>query len=93
MEDQVPGKVKTERGQIIRELSLENRLDYFNRMMGEQQTVLLERPRHSYSTGYGEHYIPIKIEGNYLQNTFQKVKLTGITKDKEPEMTGTLISG
>jgi len=92
MEEQVQEPVKTERSRIIRELSLENRLVYFNRMLGEKQIVLLERPRHLNSHGYGQHFIPVKIKGNYPRNTFQKIRLTGITKDKEPEMTGEIIT-
>lgn len=91
MEDQVPEKVKTERSRLIRELSFKNRLAYFNRMLGKEQRVLLERPKKGLFRGYGENYIPVNITGTYPGNSFQQVKLTGITHKKEPEMIGTVI--
>jgi threonylcarbamoyladenosine tRNA methylthiotransferase MtaB len=88
MEDQVPEKIKTERSRIIRDISLKNRLAYFEKMTGKEQIVLTERPKSGIFRGYGENYIPVNIKGELKRNQFVKVKLKGIKPGDEPEMTG-----
>jgi threonylcarbamoyladenosine tRNA methylthiotransferase MtaB len=88
LEDQIPEKVKNIRSEIIRNISLNNKLKYFKGMVDKEQTVLTERSRKGLVKGYGENYIPVTINGNIPGNSFQKIKLTGIIGDNEPEMTG-----
>jgi threonylcarbamoyladenosine tRNA methylthiotransferase MtaB len=81
----IPEKVKTERSEIIRLLAEENKIQYRRRFIGNEQTVLIEKPNGRIGAkGYGEHYIPIAVQGiRAEQNTFRKVKITGISDDKE----------
>ena len=92
MEDQIPEKIKNQRSKIIRDLSIQNRLDYFKRMLGNEQTVLTEKSRKGIIKGYGEHFIPVSIEEEIPENSFIKVKLIGIESSKEPIMIGTSLS-
>ena len=92
MEDQIPEKIKNKRSKIIRDLSMQNRFGYFNRMMGNEQTVLTEKSRKGIIKGYGEHFIPVSIEEEIPENSFVRVKLIGIENSKEPIMIGTSLS-
>ena len=92
MEDQVPEKIKNQRSKIIRDLSTQNRLDYFSQMLGNEQTVLTEKSRKGIIKGYGENFIPVSIEEKIPGNSFVKVKLIGIDNSKEPIMVGTPLS-
>jgi threonylcarbamoyladenosine tRNA methylthiotransferase MtaB len=81
----VPEKIKTERSEIIRQIAEENKTGYRKQFIGKEQTVLIEKPHGRLGAkGYGEHYIPIAIKGLHAeQNTFHKVKITGIANDEE----------
>ncbi len=92
MEDQVPEKIKTIRSKIIRDISLKNKLEYFERMLGKEQLVLTERSRSGIIKGYGENYIPVNLNSPLSRNQFVKVKLEGIKEGDEPEMIGKVIS-
>lgn len=85
MPNQVPAKIKDERSEIIRQVAEENKLSYRQQFIGKDQTVLIEKPTSRLGAkGYGEHYIPIAIKGiTPEQNTFQKVRITGIANDTE----------
>lgn len=80
MTDQIPEKVKSKRSEIMRAISLENRIDYFNRMRGRTQRMLVERiDSKGMAKGYGENYIPIQIEApDIRRNQFVKVRLEEI---------------
>ncbi len=86
MDNQVEEKVKNQRSKIIRDLSYQYRLEYFNRMLGKEQTVLTEKSRLGLAKGYGEHFIPVHIDEKIQRNNFVKVKLTGINKTNDPVM-------
>ncbi len=94
MPDHLPMKVKNERSLIIRDLAEENKLAYRQQFIGKNQTVLVEKPNGRLGAkGYGEHYIPIAIEGvKPERNTFQKVLVTGIADDKDKTVLAKLIS-
>jgi threonylcarbamoyladenosine tRNA methylthiotransferase MtaB len=83
--NQVPEKIKSVRSEIIRLIAEENKLAYRSKFIGKEQTVLIEKPNSRLGAkGYGEHYIPIAIKGIHpQQNTFQKVRITGIANDPE----------
>ena len=90
MPDQVPEKVKSERSEIMRGISLENKLKYFERMKGATQRLLIERiDARGIAKGYGENYIPIQLEGGLLErNTFTEVILNDfINTNNEDKMT------
>ena len=80
MSEQVPETVKTERSEIMRSISLENKRLYFERMRGKSQRLLIERiDAKGVAHGYGENYIPIQINGEELEkNSFIKVTLNEI---------------
>ncbi len=88
MKEQVPEKVKTGRSEIIREISHNNRIAYFEKMIGKQQLVLSEKAKKGISAGYGENYIPVKLDKDYPPNSFIKTTLQGISDGPEPIMSG-----
>lgn len=88
MEEQLPEKVKNERSQIIREISLKNKLAYYERMSGKTELVLFEKEGKSFSEGYGAHYVPVRIQGSVKRNTLKRITLTGTLPGQEPVMTG-----
>jgi threonylcarbamoyladenosine tRNA methylthiotransferase MtaB len=94
MEGQIPEKIKTERSALVRQLSEENKLNYFNQFIGEEQRVLIEKiDSRGFASGYGEHYIPVrfKTEG-LLKNTFQSVFVNKIEgKGEQVGLLGELI--
>lgn len=77
MEDQIAENIKTERSAILREASEQLRVNYLNRFIGREQTVLVEKvDSRGFASGYGEHYIPVRFKGNDIQkNTFHKVRI------------------
>ena len=77
MPDQVPEKIKAERSEVMRRISLENKTLYFEQMRGKTQRMLIERiDSRGIARGYGENYIPIQVKGAGLQrNTFVDVRL------------------
>ena len=89
MPDQVPEKVKTERSEVMRQISLENKNRYFDTMQGKMQRMLIERiDSKGVARGYGENYIPVILNNcNAEKNTFINIKLTEILRrDNEEKM-------
>jgi threonylcarbamoyladenosine tRNA methylthiotransferase MtaB len=79
MEAQISEKLKTERARIIRELAENMKQNIRQKMIGMQQTVLVEKvSKENVATGYGEHYMPVKFTGNLqMKDTFQRVLIIG----------------
>ncbi len=89
MPDQVPETEKTRRSEIMRAISLENKLKYFDQMKDRTQRLLVERiDSKGMARGYGENYIPIQLTGENLQrNSFIEVNLKEIiNKNNEDKM-------
>ena len=89
MPNQVPEKVKTERSELMRQISLENKIRYFEAMRGKTQRMLIERiDSKGTAKGYGENYIPLLLNGcNVEKNTFINIKLEEILhRDNEEKM-------
>ena len=89
MPNQVPEKIKTERSEVMRAISLENKKRYFGMMRGHSQRMLIERiDAKGMAKGYGENYIPIQIKAiNAERNTFINIKLSEIEHcDDEDKM-------
>lgn len=77
MPDQVPEKVKTERSEVMRQISLENKLRYFKTMQGRTQRMLIERiDSKGVARGYGENYVPVLLKDPSAEkNTFINISL------------------
>jgi threonylcarbamoyladenosine tRNA methylthiotransferase MtaB len=84
LENHLPEKVKTERSLQIRDLSVENKIDYFNSFIGKTQDVLVEKVAHGVASGYGEHYIPVRFKlAGAQKNAIHKVQLLERKGDDE----------
>lgn len=80
MPEQVPEPVKSQRSEVIRKIAEENRIAYFNKLLGLEQIVLVEKIKKGIAQGYGENYVPVKFSatGEVKENDLIKVKLTEI---------------
>jgi len=94
MEQQVPENVKNERSKIIHELSLQHKIANRAQLVGKKQRMLVEKFNSgSYSTGYGEHFVPIILNSNKdLSNHFVDVEITGVDQTKDHALIGRLIT-
>lgn len=86
MNNQVPEKVKAERSDLIRKLSLENEINYYKSMLGKNQRLLIENPDYKgLARGYGENYLPLQLQANkYNKNQFINVKMIEVNTEKSP---------
>ncbi|MFO7657172.1 MAG: tRNA (N(6)-L-threonylcarbamoyladenosine(37)-C(2))-methylthiotransferase MtaB [Bacteroidales bacterium] len=84
----LPEKVKHERSALIRNIADDNKLRYRQSLIGKKQTVLVEKVQKGIAKGYGEHYVPVKIEGEVPENTFKTVTITGLSNESDPHLTG-----
>lgn len=77
MDNQIPEKIKAERSEVIRKLSLRNEINYYKSMLDKTQRLLIENPDYrGYAKGYGENYLPLRLQANkYNKNQFLNVKL------------------
>ena len=87
MPDQIPEKVKTERSEVMRQISLENKTKYYELMQGRNQRMLIERiDSKGTARGYGENYIPITLNAKDLEkNTFINIRLDEIQRRDDEE--------
>ncbi len=90
LDDQLNERIKSERSEVIRQLSEENRLQYMNRMIGKEQLVLIEKvDRQGLSQGYGEHYFPVRFQApDSTRNIFRKVRLEKVEDSETPFIFG-----
>lgn len=90
MDQQVPEKIKTERSEIIRMISEENRLRYMKSMLGKPQQVLVEKVDPSgQGQGYGESYLPVSFRtGSQKTNRFETVTPVEISSSDPPCLLG-----
>jgi threonylcarbamoyladenosine tRNA methylthiotransferase MtaB len=92
MPGQVPEKVKSQRSEIIRRISAENKLRYRRGLIGKTQEVLVEKVREKQGWGYGELYVPVSFRTDDMKNNLLKtILLTGIAGGEDPELTGKAI--
>ena len=77
-------KIKSERSELIRKISEENRMHYMNSMLGKEQRILIEKvDEKGMAHGYGEHYLPVTyLTDHPIKNRFQQVILKQV---KVPE--------
>ncbi len=77
LENQVGEKIKNQRSLKVRDLSVENKMRYFNSFIGQTQEVLIEKITQGIANGYGQNYIPVRFKVSGVQkNTVHSVKLT-----------------
>ena len=91
MQDQVHEKVKQQRSELIRQISIENKRKYRSSMVGKNQVVLVEKvnPRTLIAKGYGEHYIPVEFRTTgESYNQFHKVSLASLGPGDDPVLKG-----
>ncbi len=89
MLDQVPEKVKSERSEMMRRISLENKTKYFEMMQGRSQRMLIERiDSKGVARGYGENYVPVLLKDTTAEkNTFINIRLGEIVhRENEDKM-------
>ena len=94
MPDQVPESVKAERSEIMRQISLANKLSYFKMMQGRKQKMLVERiDSKGIARGYGENYLLIiAAPKGFDKNTFVNIELGDIVyQDNEDKMAFTAV--
>ena len=93
MEDQLTEKIKNERSEVIRSLADEMKLNYRKQFFGREQRLLVERNNSKGGArGYGEHYLPLVVNGKKLErNSFYAVCLIGILDDAEQTMVTELV--
>lgn len=84
----IPNNLKEERCRIIRELSNENKLKYRKQFIGKTQQVLIEKVKENLSQGYGQHYIPIKINKILTHNTIVEVIINEIDTEDNFNLIG-----
>ncbi|MBP5573030.1 MAG: tRNA (N(6)-L-threonylcarbamoyladenosine(37)-C(2))-methylthiotransferase MtaB [Bacteroidales bacterium] len=89
MPDQVPETVKTERSEVMRRISLENKRRYFEQMKGTRERMLIERiDANGRARGYGAHYLPIQFSAEgQTKNSFIELTISDIINiDNEDKM-------
>ncbi|MUP38005.1 tRNA (N(6)-L-threonylcarbamoyladenosine(37)-C(2))-methylthiotransferase MtaB [Labilibaculum euxinus] len=92
MPNQVDERIKTERSEILRNLSDEIKVNYRKSFIGKTQSVLVEKIDGNIANGYGEHYIPVQFTGeNIEKNQFYKVKITDIEDGSDPVLKGEIL--
>ena len=87
MPNQVPEKVKSERSEVMRQISLENKTKYFEMMQGRSQRMLIERiDSKGVARGYGENYVPVLLKDSSAEkNTFINIRLGEIVHRENEE--------
>ena len=84
MENHVPEKIKTARSAQIRELSEENKLRFYQSLIGKTQNILVEKATKTKASGYGDLYVPVEFQAKDIhKNTIHAVKLTGLSGEGE----------
>jgi len=92
MEDQVEERIKSERSELVRKLTEENRISYMESMIGKQERVLVERvDGKGMARGYGEHYLPVHFPtADQGRNRFEDVLLEKVVPGETPFISGSI---
>ncbi len=78
MTEQVDEALKKQRARTLIKVSKELEIKYFEKFIGKNLDVLIEREKNGFSYGHTSNFLHIKIKGKYKSNTFVKVKLIKI---------------
>jgi len=94
MNNQIDDRVKTQRSEIIREISENNKTEYYKTFINKTERVLVEKHLgNDRYLGYGEHYIPITFKhSENIKNEFVNIEITGIDTGKDLVLKGSIIS-
>jgi threonylcarbamoyladenosine tRNA methylthiotransferase MtaB len=88
MEAQVDERVKNERSEAIRRISVETKRQYRQRLLGATQRVLVEKAGAT-ARGYGEHYVPVALRlPSARRNEVHEVRLTALGQGDDPVLEG-----
>lgn len=93
LENQLEEKIKSQRSEVIRKISEENRLRYMELMLGKEQRVLIEKvDDKGLAHGYGEHYLPVQFKAAQAgKNMFQQVMLDSVNTSETPTIKGSRV--
>jgi len=84
LKDNVPGNIKKQRSQVLTQLIDQKALEFRNKFLGQQETVLLENQRDTKSgwlKGHTGNYIPVILEGDdSLKNSLVPVTLQKLSQ-------------
>ncbi len=84
LENHIPERIKNERSALVRNLSDDNRLKYYQSLIGKTQHVLVEKLSKNRVSGYGELYVPVEFPATDIpKNTIHAVRLTGLSGEGE----------
>lgn len=84
MEKHVDEKLKTERSAVLRDIAEKVKFEYRKSFIGKKQKVLVEKIEEGKAFGYGEHYIPVWLEGkNWKKNEFYEVEIEELNDSSE----------
>ena len=77
---QLHPKIITERAKFLISQAEILEREFFREQVGTEQTVLIEKPKSpSYSQGFTERYVPVRILGeNIPRHSLVRVKITGV---------------
>jgi len=81
--NQVPDKIKSARGEEMRQLAKELRENFLQMQVGKTMPVLFEtKNKNGLWTGFSSNYCPVEIISNKdLTNTIQMVEISGCTQE------------
>ena len=75
MPDQLTKAVKAERVKAMEEIEKKNRLAFWNKMIGTEQTIMPEEEKNGYIQGTTANYCPVRWKG-MLSNSPVLIKIT-----------------
>ena len=88
MGGQVSERVKNERSEAIRAISVEGKRLYRERLVGRVERVLVEKTG-AQARGYGEHYVPVSFSlPGARRNEVHEVRLTALGSGEDPVLQG-----
>lgn len=84
MTNQVSEDIKIARSAIIRDISRQNKILYYQSMAGKEQDVIIEQLTKGMAQGFGQHYIPVVFPAAGKQNNdWAKVILEDLQEGKD----------
>ncbi|MCP4311809.1 MAG: tRNA (N(6)-L-threonylcarbamoyladenosine(37)-C(2))-methylthiotransferase MtaB [Bacteroidetes bacterium] len=92
MEEQLQERIKSNRSELVRKVTEENRISYLESMIGKQQRVLVERvDGKGVARGYGEHYLPVHFQtDDRTRNRFEDIILNRVVAGESPFISGSI---
>jgi threonylcarbamoyladenosine tRNA methylthiotransferase MtaB len=93
MENQINETTKNSRSEAIREISDNNKREFYTKFMQKTEWVLVEKHLgDDWYFGYGEHYIPITFKHSHnLKNEFVQIRITDFADTEKLMMQGVFI--